>query len=322
MNSFLDRLTHSARHLAGRALRSLGLSRAPVPGERADDEWIDGLFAHQHRSLAYKLFVPRRGTGRRRPLVLMLHGCNQNPEDFATGTQMNRLAHAHGFLVLYPAQTRHANAHRCWNWFKPQNQQRDRGEPAVLAALTRFVMSEHDVDPARVYVAGLSAGGAMADILGRTHPDLFAAVGVHSGVPAGAATDLVSALTAMKAGSAGVGERPRMPIIVFHGDADRTVHPLNGEQLIVAALEGQSDASQAEEARIKSINGRSVTRRTYADARGRAAVEHWLLHGGGHAWAGGNPQGSYTDPEGPDASAEMLRFFLAHPRRDHAANAR
>ncbi|MEJ8811700.1 PHB depolymerase family esterase [Variovorax ureilyticus] len=315
MNSFLDRLVHGARHLAERALRGLGLSRAPdVAHEAAGDEWADGLFAHQHRSLAFKLFVPQRNTGRRRPLVLMLHGCNQNPDDFAAGTQMNRLAHAHGFLVLYPAQTRHANAHRCWNWFKPQHQQRDRGEPALLAALTRFVMSQHDVDPARVYVAGLSAGGAMADILGRAYPDIFAAVGIHSGVPAGAASDIASALGAMKAGRVGAGPRPRMPTIVFHGDADQVVHPRNGEHVVAAALAGHGGESSAGASRTQSFNGRDVTRRTYPDARGRAAVEHWLLHDGGHAWAGGSPEGSFTDPAGPDASAEMLRFFLDHPR--------
>ncbi|MBO9648706.1 MAG: PHB depolymerase family esterase [Variovorax sp.] len=315
MNSFLDRLARGAHRLVGRALRGVGLAPAPdATHEPPVDEWADGLFAYQHRSIAFKLFVPRKHTGQRRPLVLMLHGCNQNPEDFAAGTQMNRLAHEHGFLVLYPAQTRHANAHRCWNWFKPQHQQRDRGEPAVLAALTRFVMSEHDVDLARVYVAGLSAGGAMADILGRAYPDLFAAVGIHSGVPAGAANDLASALAAMKAGRAGAGGRPRMPTIVFHGDADQTVHPRNGEHVVAAALAGHEGASHAGDSHTQSLNGRSVTRRTYADARGRAAVEHWLLHDGGHAWAGGSPEGSFTDPKGPDASAEMLRFFLAHPR--------
>lgn len=295
----------------------MGLAQAPeTAGGPTGDEWADGLFAHQHRSVAYKLFVPRKNTGRRRPLVLMLHGCSQNPEDFATGTQMNRLAQAHGFLVLYPAQTRHANAHRCWNWFKAQHQQRDRGEPAVLAALTQFVMSVYDVDPARVYVAGLSAGGAMADILGRAYPDLFAAVGIHSGVSAGAATDLGSALSAMKSGRPGTGERPPMPTIVFHGDADSTVHPRNGEHVVAAALAGHRGASHTAESRTQSLNGRSVTRRTYADAYGRDAVEYWLLHDGGHAWAGGNPEGSFTDPSGPDASAEMLRFFLAHPRTD------
>jgi poly(hydroxyalkanoate) depolymerase family esterase len=288
---------------------------APMP-ETEEEQWIDGLFAHQHRSIAYKLFVPTKGAGTPRPLLMMLHGCTQHPEDFAAGTQMNQLAREHGFLVLYPAQTQHANSSKCWNWFKPQHQQRDRGEPALLAALTQSVTAAQSVDPARVYVAGLSAGGAMADILGRTHPDLFAAVGVHSGLPTGAASDLMSALSAMKSGHAKGAAAGRMPpTIVFHGDADTTVHPRNGEQVVAAALAAQptTPAPAPQEASGTSTQGRTFTRRTYASAEGRGAVEHWVLHGAGHAWAGGSSQGSFTDPSGPDASAEMLRFFLSHP---------
>jgi poly(hydroxyalkanoate) depolymerase family esterase len=293
---------------------------APVVPEtetetETEEQWIDGLFAHQHRSIAYKLFVPAKGTGTPRPLLLMLHGCTQHPEDFAAGTQMNRLAREHGFLVLYPAQTQHANSSKCWNWFKSQHQQRDRGEPALLAALTQSVIAAQSVDPSRVYVAGLSAGGAMADILGRTHPELFAAVGVHSGLPSGSASDLMSALAAMKSGHAkGATPGPTPPTIVFHGDADATVHPRNGDQVVAAALAGLQDgiAPGPQEASGTSTRGRAFTRRTYASAAGRPAVEHWLLHGAGHAWAGGSPQGSFTDPSGPDASAEMLRFFLLH----------
>ncbi|MDM0106906.1 PHB depolymerase family esterase [Variovorax sp. J22R24] len=291
---------------------------SPLPAtETQEEQWIDGLFAHQHRSIAYKLFVPTQGAGEPRPLLLMLHGCTQHPEDFAAGTQMNQLAREHGFLVLYPAQTQHANSSKCWNWFKPQHQQRDRGEPALLAALTRSVMAAQSVDPARVYVAGLSAGGAMADILGRTHPDLFAAVGVHSGLPTGSASDLMSALSAMQSGHAKGAAGGRMPpTIVFHGDADATVHPRNGEQVVASALAGQPNAAAPapQEASGTSTRGRTFTRRTYASAEGRPAVEHWVLHGAGHAWAGGSPKGSYTDPSGPDASAEMLRFFLSNPQ--------
>ncbi|MDQ2778265.1 MAG: PHB depolymerase family esterase, partial [Pseudomonadota bacterium] len=172
--------------------------------EGTPEQWTDGSFTHKGRTLSYKLYVPPRAAGvapTPRPLVLMLHGCTQDPADFAAGTQMNALARDLGVLVLYPAQTQPANPQKCWNWFKPQHQQRGRGEPAVLAALTQSVMAEHRVDASRVYVAGLSAGGAMADILGRAYPDLFAAVGVHSGLPAGAASDVGSAFAAMHAGA-------------------------------------------------------------------------------------------------------------------------
>ncbi|MEP6722424.1 MAG: PHB depolymerase family esterase [Variovorax sp.] len=286
-------------------------------GEAGPEQWRDGSFAHGGRTLAYKLYLPPRAPGATAtpmPLVLMLHGCSQNPADFAAGTRMNDLARAKGFAVLYPAQTQHANAQGCWNWFKPQHQQRGRGEPALLAALTQFVTASEAIDPARVYVAGLSAGGAMADILGRGYPELFAAVGVHSGLPTGAATDVMSALGAMRNGAArpppGNGTMP--PVIVFHGDADSTVHPRNGAAVVSAAR--GADASDGEVSEGRSAAGRAFTRSDYPASEGRNAVEHWLLHGTGHAWSGGSSQGSYTEPNGVDASAEMLRFFLAHPR--------
>ncbi|MDM0011063.1 PHB depolymerase family esterase [Variovorax sp. J22P168] len=294
----------------------------PAPGTgTGTEQWTEGLFVHAHRPLGYKLFVPEKGAGSPRPLVLMLHGCTQDPEDFAAGTQMNQLAREHGFLVLYPAQTQHANSSRCWNWFKPQHQQRGRGEPELLAALTRSVMAAQAVDPERVYVAGLSAGGAMADILAHAYPDLFAAAGVHSGLPTGAAADLMSALGAMKNGPAASGtRRPTVPTIVFHGDADATVHVRNGEAVTAAAIaEQQGVGRTADTTQGRSAGGRAFTRRVHADAQGRPAVEHWLLHGAGHAWAGGSARGSYTDPSGPDASAEMLRFFLSHRRSGAAA---
>ena len=286
-------------------------------GQAAPEQWRDGSFAHGGRTLAYKLYLPPRAPGAiaaPMPLVLMLHGCTQNPADFAAGTRMNDLARTQGFAVLYPAQTQHANAQGCWNWFKPQHQQRGRGEPALLAALTQFVMASEVIDPARVYVAGLSAGGAMADILGRCYPDLFAAVGVHSGLPTGAATDAMSALGAMRNGAAHrpPAAGPMPPVIVFHGDADSTVHPRNGAAVVSAAR--GADASGGEISQGRSAAGRAFTRSDYPAGAGRNAVEHWLLHGAGHAWSGGSSQGSYTEPNGVDASAEMLRFFLAHPR--------
>jgi poly(hydroxyalkanoate) depolymerase family esterase len=312
VTTLLERLAHWMRAVP-RALRRAGLLPDVAP-----DQWLDGHFEHQHRSVDYKLYVPGRGTGRPRPLLLMLHGCTQDPEDFATGTQMNRLAAELGVLVLYPTQTQKHNAGKCWNWFLPQHQQAGRGEPALLAALTQAVMREHGADPARVYVAGLSAGGSMADILGRVHPELFAAIGVHSGLPGGVADNLVSAMGAMKNGPGKpTANGPMRPTIVFHGDADETVHPRNGEQVAadaVARLLAGGEHPPAHEMRGRSEGGRAFTRWTYADTRGVIAVEHWLLHGAGHAWAGGSADGSFTDPAGPDASAEMLRFFLSHPR--------
>lgn len=296
-------------------------TRAPLDDQ--PERWTDGSFTHQGRTLAFKLYVPpsRAGTPpKARPLVLMLHGCTQNPADFAAGTQMNTLAREHGFVVLYPAQTQHANAQKCWNWFKPQHQQRGRGEPAVLTALTQSVMAEQGIDPARVYVAGLSAGAAMADILGRCYPDVFAAVGVHSGLPSGAADTVMSALSAMRSGTkaapAPLGNGAMPPVIVFHGDADATVHPRNGTSVVSAARGPQNGSESAPQiVQGSSAQGQRYTQTVYAN--GQRTVEHWVLHGAGHAWSGGNATGTYTDPKGADASMEMLRFFMAHPMARH-----
>jgi poly(hydroxyalkanoate) depolymerase family esterase len=266
----------------------------------------------------FKLYVPP-GAGREpRPLVVMLHGCTQDPDDFARGTRMNEAAREQGFYVLYPAQSQRANPQRCWNWFKPSHQARGRGEAALVAGMVRQVMAQHAIDLARVYVAGLSAGGAMAANLAEAYPDLFAAAGVHSGLTAGAARDLKSALDAMKRGAARPpASAPAVPTIVFHGDADGTVHPANGEQ-VLGALPARSSA-QVEERPSSGSSARAATRHIYRDAAGTVLAEHWRLHGGSHAWSGGSARGSYTDPRGPDATAEMLRFFREHPRRVAAA---
>ena len=279
---------------------------------KAGSQFISGSFANGSDRRAYKLFIPAGAGATPMPLVVMLHGCTQTPDDFAAGTAMNVLAQAQGFYVLYPAQSQQANPQRCWNWFKHSHQQRTRGEPALIAGMTRQVMQQHAVDASRVYVAGLSAGGAMAAILGATHPDLFAAVGVHSGLAAGAASDLPSALQAMK----GNGARPRsnarsVPTIVFHGDADSVVHPRNGEH---AAAAGSGSAGAGDVQQQQQFGRRRSTRSIHRDAAGRVVAEHWVVHGAAHAWSGGDARGSYTDARGPDASAEMLRFFLEHPR--------
>jgi poly(hydroxyalkanoate) depolymerase family esterase len=292
-----------------------GSLRYPVPlpdGARFEQR----TFSNGKASLGYKLYIP---SGYKAlspvPLVVMLHGCTQSPDDFAAGTRMNALAEEQTFLVAYPGQSQTANASKCWNWFRAEDQQRDGGEPALIAGITRQVMNDFSVEPNRVYVAGLSAGGAAAAIMGATYPDLYAAVGVHSGLACGAASDLPSAFAAMQQGAstsaAGVpGSRKpgcAVPTIVFHGDSDTTVHRVNGDQVIGQAR-GATLLRQTE-SRGVSAGGMAYTRTVQSDERGYPVLEQWILHGAGHAWSGGSSDGSYTDPRGPDASREMLRFF-------------
>ena len=173
-------------------------------------------------------------------------------------------------------------------------------------------MRHYVVEPARIYIAGLSAGGAAAAVMGATYPDLYAAIGVHSGLACGAARDVPSAFQAMRQGAAslarGDGAGGRVPTIVFHGDGDRTVHPVNGDQVIA---QSKGDARlQVTVSRGETPGGIAYTRTVQADDSGRVRLEQWVLHGAGHAWSGGSPHGSYTEPRGPDASREMVRFFL------------
>ena len=263
----------------------------------------------------YRLYVPASYRGEPVPLVVMLHGCSQSPEDFAAGTGMNDAAERFGCLVAYPGQTAQAHAQKCWKWFSAEDQQRDAGEPSLIAGITRQVMQEYAIDPRRVFVAGLSAGGAAAAIMGATYPELFAAIGVHSGLACGAARDLPTALAAMKRGAGAVqtsrAGRP-LPAIVFHGDRDTTVSPLNGDDVITQSTRDAGLRRTVQPPRTEG--GRECTRTTFTDAAGRVVTEQWLIHGAGHAWSGGRPAGSYTDPSGPDATAEMLRFFGEHTR--------
>lgn len=259
----------------------------------------------------YKLYIPANQPSAAMPLIVMLHGCTQSPDDFAAGTGMNALAEQHGFLVAYPAQPSGANANKCWNWFKAEDQGRDRGEPALIAGLTRDILRDHPVDPTRVYVAGLSAGGAAAAIMGAAYPDLFCAVGVHSGLAVGSATDMPQAFAAMRSGSSGKTLAKAAPMIVIHGLADTTVHSSNGAAVVAQTLAAHGDLT-ATKRKGKSAGGKSYRQTSYHDAKGRSMCEHWEINGAGHAWAGGRSEGSYTDPSGPSASQEMLRFFLQH----------
>ena len=296
---------------------------APAANDGTSARPVAGFFDRRHGgpagTRAYKLYVPAAAPRRPMPLVVMLHGCKQNPDDFATGTRMNALAERHGFLVAYPAQSANANGSNCWNWFRPADQARDGGEPEILAGIVRDVIAAESVDAERVFVAGLSAGAAMAVILGHTHPEVFKAVGAHSGLPRGAAHNVGSAFAAMHGSysftkAAAVPAAPvRVPTIVFQGDQDSTVVAANAAAIVDQAVaaggaKAQLHATKPAHARV---NGREYTRTFHADAAGRTRVEFWLLHGAGHAWSGGDAAGSYTDASGPDASDEMVRFFLA-----------
>jgi poly(hydroxyalkanoate) depolymerase family esterase len=331
---FASAVTAAQRHmfprlstLVGRLGSGLGLRglTQPTPVSAPDivpegGQFIEATYSNSAGTRAYKLYIPSGYHGQALPLVVMLHGCTQSPDDFAAGTRMNLIAEEQACLVVYPAQPSEANAAKCWNWFRPSDQRRGEGEPSLIAGITRQVMRDHSVDPQRVYIGGLSAGAAAAAVMGATYPDVYAAIGVHSGLACGAANDLPSAFTAMRQGdlpassgsgdvSTVLGHGSAVPTIVFHGDRDNTVHPRNGDH-VIAQKRIMNLQKNVHRGRVPG--GYAYTRTIHTDASGRAILEHWEIHGAGHAWSGGSPAGSYTDPRGPDAAREMLRFFLEH----------
>jgi poly(hydroxyalkanoate) depolymerase family esterase len=244
----------------------------------------------------------------------MLHGCNQNAEDFAAGTRMNELADDEGFVVVYPEQAESANPARCWNWFNPLEQRRGPGEASILAGITREVIQEQSIDAKRVFVAGLSAGGAMAVNVAASYPELYAAVGCHSGLPYRSAQNMFAALSVMRNGSEQIAPLGSigMPLIAFHGDQDATVNVRNSEQLIEQWVQSMPDPNAvAKQEMSKRSNGRQYLRRVYRDSSTHRVAEFWQIQAAGHAWSGGDSRGTFTDPKGPDASREMLRFFLS-----------
>lgn len=294
------------------------LQAAPT-GRKAS--FTQHAFTFEGESYPYRLYIPAAAdAAQSMPLVVLLHGCKQDALDFAHGTAMNTLADTHGCMVLYPEQTTSGNAMRCWNWFEPSHQRADTGEPGMIAALTQKIIDKHNADPTRIYVAGLSAGGAMAAVVAGLYPDVFAAVGVHSGLAAGAAQDVMSAFSAMRLGAKGQ-KTPALPTIVFHGTGDTTVHPENSEFITDAALAAFKRGGlslEKSKTKIDSKDGvgrpEQAERTLYSNASGTPFVESWRIKAGPHAWSGGNAQGSYTDPDGPDASAAMLAFFLQHEK--------
>lgn len=315
--------------------------RPPLDTPEAPGSFETREFGNEAGRRAYKVYVPAGSSNAPRPLVVMLHGCTQSADDFAAGTQMNRLADAHDFLVAYPEQALHANPSKCWSWFHPQHQGRDAGEPSLIAGMVREVASRHGADSRRIFVAGLSAGAAMALVLGETYPELFAGVGVHSGLPYGSAHDIPTAMLAMKGGRSGLpglqglqglqgigAESAKrvvqaVPLIVFHGDRDHTVQLTNAAEIVRQARDAHLaqpglGSLDCHTRNGQAPGGRRYSRTLHVDATGITRIESWSIHGAGHAWSGGDARGSYTDGTGPDASAEMVRFFLALPRAGSA----
>ena len=319
--------TPKAGRSLGTVLKQLRAAQSLLPAAQAGSNAAEispripegaQYLSRTHRSAAgsrgYKLYLPA-SQPRPKGLILMLHGCNQTPDDFAVGTHMNAMAEKHGLAIAYPAQTKRHNAASCWNWFKPGNQMRGTGEPEILASLARKLTREFSLDRNFMFVAGLSAGGAMAAILIDVYPDVFSAAGIHSGLPRGAARDMLSAMTAMRTGKASGGITPAAPLvsgavrrIVFQGDADTTVHPSNAALIVAAALGDRAEPTKVSK---RSVQGRGYCQSDFVGADGKVVLELWMLERAGHAWSGGRVKGSYTDPKGPDASTQMIRFFLA-----------
>jgi poly(hydroxyalkanoate) depolymerase family esterase len=289
--------------------------------------WIEGSVAVARGRLGfapwagnarpYRLYLPPGiEAGRPAPLWLWLHGCRQSPESFATGTRIARAADQAGALVLLPRQLRRANPFRCWNWFDRPTQQ-GRGEAAIVIGMIEAVAAGYAIDPQRVYVAGLSAGAALAAVLASCYPEHFAAVAMHSGVAYGAAQSPLVARAAISQGSSLDGEASAamarlfaksdlpVPALVVHGTADEAVPPLHAPQVVAHFLALN---------RLGEDGGRRYTATTWRQG-GRLLARQVLIDQLGHAWSGGDDSEEYHDSAGPDATRLIVAFFQSDGRR-------
>ena len=285
-----------AASVLARAKRGSGASPVLAPGARYEWRTHKG----PHGSRRYRLYVPAATSVRAMPLVVMLHGCTQDADDFAAGTRICEAAERHGFMVVLPEQPRDANPMGCWNWFEPAHQDAKRGEPAIIAGIVDEVARGERIDRARIVVAGLSAGGAMAATLGATRPDLFSGVAVHSGLPHGSARDTASAFAVMRSGGrAGRAWPAHVRLFVVQGDADATVAPVNADALL-SAVGGT----------VRKMRDGGMTVTDHLGPNGEPIARGWRVPGLAHAWSGGARGASYTSPNHPDATAGLIQFLL------------
>ena len=286
----------------------------------------------------YLLYLPRNySAAKALPMIVMMHGCKQDAHIFAAATRMNGLADRDEFIVLYPEQRRLANIHRCWNWFS-RSAQDGAGEAAILCDMIRSLANEYHADPARIYIAGLSAGAAMATNLAISHPDLFAGCAIHSGLMFRAATSTSGALNAMRYGSrldpqeiaksafATIrGKSDAIPALVIHGDQDRVVHPANADQAVAmfgalneslaTEVDGQAESLQRRPGANRSAGGYGYETVNYYRGE-RLLISKVMISGMGHAWSGGDSDYPYNDEAGPSASELICDFFAEHGLRD------
>jgi poly(hydroxyalkanoate) depolymerase family esterase len=323
---------HRLRAGLGIAALLVAAAAALLPGAAtaAAGTLTSGDYTGPEGTQHYELYIPSTyKAGTPVPLVVALHGCTQTADQFRRLTRWDALAEAKGFIVVFPEQDSNSNQFKCWNFFQDAHMHRSAGEPMRIAAVTSFIGRNYTVDPHRVYAAGMSAGGAMASVMAATYPDLFAAIGVGSGCEY-AATATCAGYKSADPAQAGrqahkemAGHARQMPFIAFQGDADTTVPPVNADQLVQqwlvtddladdGALNDSVPQVPAKTTRGQVPGGKSYTVRSYVDSGRAELAQYWVVHGMNHAWSGGDPSQSYTDSQGPDATAAMYAFFLSH----------